>query len=219
MKILITAGPTREALDPVRYLSNRSSGVLGYVLALEAKNRGHRVTLISGPTSLPPPKGISFLPIESAAELKRVCDQEFKKSDTLIMSAAVCDFVPIRIESQKMKRQGMLMLKLKPTPDILKGLAEKKGDRCVIGFCLESSDWLKKAGDKMFRKHLDGIVANSISLEKSPFGDQKITAALLDSHGKTLIFKETTKKVLAHRILVWVEGLTARKRSLLPKGK
>ncbi len=213
MKILITAGPTREALDPVRYLSNRSSGVLGYALAQEAKKRGHYVTLISGPVALPAPKGISFISIESAQDLQRACEREFKKCDILIMSAAVCDFTAARVESQKIKRQGSLKLNLKKTPDILAGLAKKKGRRFVIGFCLESSDWLKKAKDKLSRKALDGIVANSISPQKSPFGDQKVMAALLDSYGKTMIFKQIAKPLLARRILIWVEGLRAIQRS------
>ncbi len=207
MKILITAGPTRELLDPVRFLSNFSSGEMGYALAREAKKSGHRVTLISGPVSLPPPSGIRLISIESALELRRACLREFPRHDTLIMSAAVCDFTPLKKESQKILRSGVLHLSLKKTPDIVAEIAQKKKSKVVIGFCLETSDWIRKAKQKLLRKKLDGIVANYCNERYRPFGNQKVHVALIDKSGVSQEFRDQGKQQLARRIIVWMEGL------------
>src|SRR3990167_1087040 len=117
--MLITAGPTREMLDPVRFLSNRSTGEMGYAIAEAAKSHRYKVTLISGPTGLVPPKGVKFVQITSARELQKACKHYFPKNDILVMTAAVCDYAPSRVASQKIKRKKSCKLVLKQTPDIV----------------------------------------------------------------------------------------------------
>lgn len=204
--ILITAGPTREMLDPVRFLSNLSTGEMGYTLARFAHQKKYPVTLISGPTALRPPKGVRFILITSAEELQKECRREFPKHDVLVMTAAVCDFTARKRQSQKIQRTKTHRLELKQTPDIVAGLARAKGNRKVIGFCLETSGWLKKAEEKLRRKNLDGIVANFYSQNHVPFGDRKITTAFLDAKGKKM-FRRISKVRLSKELLNWVEGL------------
>ena len=188
-RILVTAGPTRESLDPVRYLSNHSTGEMGYAVAREARRRGCQVTLISGPVALKAPAGVEMVYISSALELERACKKHFLLNDALVMSAAVCDFRPISVSRQKMKRQGQLCLTLKKSPDILATLAARKKQQIIIGFCLETEHWLRRARLKLIEKKLDGIVANRLSSRYSPFGDIKADVAFLDRSSKELIFE------------------------------
>lgn len=210
-KILITAGPTREMLDPVRFLSNLSTGEMGYALARAAVRRKYRVTLVSGPTALKKTGGVRFIPILSAAELKKVLTRLFPQHDMLIMSAAVCDFTAAAYQPQKMKRAGTKTLRLKKTPDIVGSLAAKKGKRLVIGFCLETSDWLRRAREKMRLKSLDGIVANRYCPGKHiPFGNRKVTVALIDRFAGTKLLSSKAKPDIARQILRWAESLQHR---------
>ncbi len=208
-KILITAGPTREMLDPVRFLSNLSTGEMGYALARAAVRGKYRVTLVSGPTALKPPAGVRYVPILSAAELKKVLGRLFPQHDMLIMSAAVCDFTVAAYRSRKMKRTADKILRLKKTPDIVGALASKKGKKLVIGFCLETTpDWLERAARKMRLKHLDGIVANRYCPGKHiPFGNRKVTVALIDHGNKAHLLKSKAKPVIARQIMGWAEKL------------
>ncbi|MEE8403899.1 MAG: bifunctional phosphopantothenoylcysteine decarboxylase/phosphopantothenate--cysteine ligase CoaBC [candidate division Zixibacteria bacterium] len=164
-KVLITAGPTREKIDAVRFISNYSSGKMGYALAQAAIELGAETTLISGPSSLAPPPGTKFVSIESTEQLYQAVTKEFANNDCLIMAAAPSDFKPENESSQKIKRNGgSLKLSLQPTVDILKSLTNgKKKSQLVIGFALETSDAIANATKKLNEKNLDAIVVNKVS--------------------------------------------------------
>ena len=215
LNILITAGPTREMLDPVRFLSNVSTGHMGYALARAAKARRHRVTLVSGPTALKPPGGLRFIPVVSAREMQKACGRVFPKQDALIMTAAVCDFTAPRTSAQKIRRTRTRKLTLRQTPDIVAGLAASKGRRVVLGFCLETQDWLLNARRKIREKNLDGIVANYYSKTHVPFGDRKITTAFVEKGGRARILRNRSKAAIARKLLAWLEKLRAQK--MIPK--
>jgi phosphopantothenoylcysteine decarboxylase / phosphopantothenate---cysteine ligase len=165
IRFLITAGPTHEAIDPVRYLSNPSSGKMGYALAEQVKARGGEVVLISGPTYLKPPEGVHFKPCKRADEMNDLVQEHLENCDVLVMSAAVGDFVTETLEKEKIKKQGDagLALKLVPTKDILLDVAKRNLDKLVVGFAAESQNLLESALEKLKKKNLDLIVANDIS--------------------------------------------------------
>lgn len=206
-RILITAGPTREMLDPVRFISNVSTGEMGYALAAEAAKQGCAVTLISGPTALKPPSRTRFVPIVSAAELKKNCEKEFPAHDLLVMVAAVCDFTADKKYRHKIHRTRTRQLNLKRTPDIVAGLARNKGKRIVIGFCLETEKWLETAKSKIKRKQLDGIVANYYTPKHIPFGNRRINTAFIDKEGNVQHLKNRSKRQIAAALLKWIEGI------------
>lgn len=206
-RVLVTAGPTREMLDPVRYLTNRSTGEMGYALARAARQAGCEVTLISGPVGLKPPRGVRFVPIISARDLQKACARFFERCDVLFMTAAVCDFTPGRRQRMKIRRRERLALSLEKTPDILAGLAAKKKQQTVIGFCLETEDWLNRARQKLKRKHLDGIVANRLAPSHNPFGPRKIKAALLENGGSAKRVGPQSKAQLSRALLRWAQSL------------
>ncbi len=203
----MTAGPTQEMLDPVRYLTNRSTGEMGYAIAQAARRAGYAVTLISGPVALKPPHGVRLIPITSAADLKSACSRNFKHCDALFMTAAVCDFTPQSRRPQKIRRQDRLKLTLQKTPDILAGLALRKGRRTVIGFCLETKNWLTGARKKLKRKRLDGIVANILTPAHDPFGARSIRTALLGQQGPGRVLGLKSKAVIAGTLIRWAESL------------
>ena len=207
LNVLITAGPTREMLDPVRFLSNVSTGHMGYTLARTAKARGHHVTLVSGPTALKPPKGIRFIAIVSARDMQKACQRFFFKQDALIMTAAVCDFTAPFTSRQKIRRTKTKKFVLRQTPDIVAGLAKDKGRRVIIGFCLETENWLSNAKRKIRRKSLDGIVANYYNKTQVPFGDRRITTAFVDWKGRVRILRNQSKAAISRRLLDWLKGL------------
>jgi len=206
-KILITAGPTREMLDPVRFLSNLSTGEMGYALARVAAAKGYQVSLVSGPTDLQPPQGVKFYPILSALQMKKVCKELFPKHDGLIMTAAVCDFMPVVAGRHKIPSAKGLMLKLRRTPDILASLAKRKGRRIVIGFCLETQDLIRRAKEKLVRKRLDGIVANFYGVGRIPFGKRRVKVHLIDAAGTVRKIAGQSKPQLAKILLGWMESL------------
>ena len=206
-RVLVTAGPTQEMLDPVRYLTNRSTGAMGYAIARAARRAGYAVTLISGPVALKRPAGVLWVPITSAADLKKACQRHFKHCDVLFMTAAVCDFTPLKRRAQKIHRQGRLTLTLRKTPDILAALAAKKRRRIVIGFCLETEDWLAGARRKLNAKHLDGIVANTLTSIHNPFGLRKIRTAFLGRQTNGHVLGPKSKAALAKTLLRWAESL------------
>lgn len=212
-RVLITAGPTREMLDPVRFISNLSTGELGYALARFAVQKGYEVTLVSGPTALQPPAKVRFIPVVSSEEMRRACVKHFSKSDALIMTAAVADFTPAHREKQKIKRRETQTVLLKRTRDILAGLGPRKGNRIVIGFCLETERWLEYAKDKLRSKKLNGIVANLYQPGKVyPFGKNPMTSVFLDENLRAVCHSNLTKPAMAKRILAWMEVLALRGR-------
>ncbi len=207
-KILITAGPTREMLDPVRFLTNLSTGEMGYALARVAASKGYQVSLVSGPTDLQPPKGVRFYPVVSAAQMKKICTELFPKHDGLIMTAAVCDFMPDRSERHKIVSSKGMTLRLRRTPDILASLARRKGSRIVIGFCLETRDLIRRATDKLIRKRADGIVANFYDPKRQvPFGKRRVTVHLIGPDGAVRSLVNRSKAQVAGAVLGWMQGL------------
>ena len=218
-KLLITAGPTREPIDPVRFISNYSTGTLGYTLAKMARARGHQVILISGPTELPCPPGVKKVPVETAAEMHQAVSKTFPKMDALIMGAAVGDFRPLRVANQKIKRCGVAgslrlwQLDLVENPDIVADAAShRKPTQAVIGFALETQNLMPNARAKLRTKDLDAIVATRYFPDKrwrGPFGDEPVEGAILKRRGAAKGFQSLKKQVLAARILDCVEDVLA----------
>lgn len=162
MRILITAGPTREHLDAVRFISNASSGRMGYALAAEAMRRGHHVALVSGPVELPAPPRTELVQVVSGQEMLEACLRRFQDCDAAIMCAAVCDYRPVaRAEGKTPKRTRVHRITLEPTMDICATLGARKGRRILIGFALESDEGRARAEAKLRKKHCDAIVLNS----------------------------------------------------------
>ena len=203
--ILITAGPTREMLDPVRFLSNLSTGEMGYELARAARQRKFRVTLISGPATLRPPANVHFISVVSAKEMKKAVQKCFPKSDALIMTAAVCDYTPVRRSAHKIKRISQKSILLKRTDDILKSVAARKGNRMIIGFCLETEQLEQNAIRKLREKNLDLIVANYYGSTQNPFGRNQVSVLLIDKKLRRKRLTQMSKKSLARRLIFLVE--------------
>ena len=200
-KLLITAGPNHEPLDPVRYISNRSSGKMGYALARQGMRRGAEVTLVSGPTSLAPPAGARFIPVKTSAEMREAVLKEFPNATTVVMAAAVADYHPEKFASRKIKREnGSIQIKLKPNPDILKELGRKKNGRVLIGFAAETEALVANATKKLREKKLDLIVANNVTEEGSGFDVDTDVATLLDRNGAVHSLPLMSKDELADRI-------------------
>ena len=171
LRILISAGPTYESIDPVRFIGNHSSGKMGFALAREAEKRGANVELITGPVSLETPRNVQRTDVSSADEMKKEIKNRFTNTDVLIMSAAVSDFQPVKMAHNKIKKDELEMsISLKKTPDILKDLAKIKKKQIVIGFALETESEKKNAYEKMKKKNLDAIVLNSLNDKGSGFG-------------------------------------------------
>ncbi len=208
-KILITAGPTWEQIDPVRHVSNKSTGKMGYALAKIARRRGAEVTLVSGPSSLPIPLGINFHKIESAEEMKKEVLRIFPSSHIVIMTAAVADFRPVKIVQEKIKKGGSrsLHLELENTPDILKELRKVKKDQLLVGFALETEDLVANAEKKLKEKGLDFIVANDPSFG---FGKDTNKVMLIDRNGRVDTLPSLHKDDVADRILDWVSELSGK---------
>ncbi len=221
-RLLITAGPTREPIDPVRFISNYSTGTLGYALARLAKARGHRVTLVSGPTELTPPRGVRQVDVVTAGELRQAVARLFPKMDALIMGAAVADFRPIRTASKKIKRSGAVgsmrlwQLELIENPDIVAEAArQRKATQAIIGFALETENMLSNAKAKLKSKDLDAIVATQLSQTpggNSPFGTAPVDGTILDRQGRAKAFRSMKKDLLAGRILDTVEQILAHRQ-------
>jgi|TARA_B100000315_G_scaffold114064_1_gene104512 phosphopantothenoylcysteine decarboxylase/phosphopantothenate--cysteine ligase len=203
--IAITAGGTREPIDPVRYIGNRSSGKMGYALAQAAKDRGAQVSLITATTSLAEPTGVEVIPVETAFQMKKAVLKAVKGVDALIMAAAVADYQPESFAEAKIKKESSsLTLELTRTPDIL---AEVKGDFIRVGFAAESEDTLANAQKKLKEKKLDLIVANDITDADSGFGVDTNKVIIIDGKGKVEALPLMTKKEVADRVLDKVVGL------------
>lgn len=200
-RLLITAGPNHEPLDPVRFISNRSSGKMGYALVRQGIRRGAEVTLVSGPTSLVPPAGARFIPVQTSAEMRKAVLKEFPNATTVVMAAAVADYHPEKFASRKIKREnGSIQIKLMPNPDILKELGRKKNGRLLIGFAAETEALVANATRKLREKNLDLIVANNVTEEGSGFDVDTDVATLLDRKGAIHSLPLMSKDELADRI-------------------
>ncbi len=182
MRFLVTAGPTHEPIDPVRYLSNPSSGKMGYAIAAQAKARGGDVVLISGPTSLTPPSGVSFKFCKTADEMNGLVQEHLQDCDVLIMSAAVGDFAAAELKKEKIKKQGAdgVVLKLIPTKDILLEVAQRNAGKLVVGFAAETQNTVASAVEKLQKKHLDFIVANDVSAPGIGFQSDANEVTIID---------------------------------------
>jgi phosphopantothenoylcysteine decarboxylase/phosphopantothenate--cysteine ligase len=200
-RLLITAGPSHEPIDPVRYLTNRSSGKMGYALARAGLSRGAEVTLVSGPTSLPPPARARLVRVRTAAEMRAAVMAEFPRSTAVIMAAAVSDYSPEKLAPRKVKKgTGPIRLDLKPNPDILKELGATKDEQILIGFAAETDDLVANAKKKLHEKNLDFIVANDVTLAGSGFEEDTNVATILDCKGNVQPLPLMTKEELADRI-------------------
>ncbi|MFW6163539.1 MAG: phosphopantothenoylcysteine decarboxylase [Planctomycetota bacterium] len=202
MRILVTAGPTCEDIDPVRYITNRSSGKMGYAVAAEAARRGHQVVLVSGPTALEPPEGVEFVPVRSAADMLEACLARFEACDAAVLVAAVADYRPADYSPRKVKKSdGDLVLRLARTEDIARRLGALKTGQTLVGFALESEAGHASAERKMAEKHLDAIVLN----HPATFGADGVRAEILRRDGRWGPAQRLTKPQLAARILDLLE--------------
>jgi phosphopantothenoylcysteine decarboxylase/phosphopantothenate--cysteine ligase len=200
-RFLITAGPSREPLDPVRYLSNRSSGKMGYALARAAARRGAEVVLVSGPTALESPSGVRMVHVTTAAEMHAAVTSEFGTATAVVMAAAVADYRPVATADQKIKRgKGAIELRLEPTPDIVKELGLNKDGKVLIGFAAETQDLTANAAKKLRDKNLDMIVANNVAEAGSGFDGDTNIATILDRTGASQSLPLMSKDQLADRI-------------------
>jgi phosphopantothenoylcysteine decarboxylase/phosphopantothenate--cysteine ligase len=200
--ILVTASRTEEPIDAVRFLSNRSSGKMGYAIAEEAFRRGAKVTLISGPSNLIPSSGINLVKVRTAQEMYKAAQKSFGKSDALIMASAVSDFTPQKVSSGKIKKEDTeLNLKLKLTPDILKGMGKRKAKKALVGFAIETEDEVKNAKLKLKDKNLDLIVVNNPNLQGAGFEVDTNIVTLIDKKGKIEKLPLMSKKELAEKII------------------
>src|SRR5208283_701641 len=211
--VLITAGPTREKIDPVRYLTNRSSGRMGYAIAEAALRRGARVLLVSGPTSITAPGAAELTLVETAEEMRAAVFKLFPESTVLIKTAAVADFRPRATVAQKIKRKGPMTLELEPTADILAELARHKKSQIVVGFAAETENILENARKKLSSKSLDAIVVNDVSRQGVGF-DSDRNAVTIISHDEVIEVPETSKWEVAQHVLDQVVKL--RRRTAMP---
>ncbi len=210
--VLITAGPTREKIDPVRYLTNRSSGRMGYALAESALRRGARVLLISGPTSLTPPGAAEVTRVESTEEMRDAVLKLLPQASIVIKTAAVSDYRPKAAAGQKIKRKGPMNLELEATPDILKELSLKKSSQLIVGFAAETENVLENARQKLVSKNLDAIVVNDVSREGIGF-DSDRNAVTIITREDVVEVPETTKWEVAQRVLDEIVKLRQPRKS------
>ena len=202
MRFLITAGPTREAIDPVRYLTNRSTGRMGYALAGAARHEGHDVVLISGPTTLDVPEGVDFIQVETAQQMYETVRDMLRGVDVAILCAAVADYRPVTVAEHKIKKsEGRLTLELERTPDILGSMRSEFGYKGVlVGFAAETQDMEAHAREKLLRKGCDMIVANDVSRPGIGFGSRENEVTLITADRAEPLPRET-KEWLAMRIV------------------
>jgi phosphopantothenoylcysteine decarboxylase/phosphopantothenate--cysteine ligase len=210
--ILITAGPTREKIDPARYLTNRSSGRMGYAVAEAALRRGARVLLVSGPTTLTPPGAAELTRVESAEQMRDAALNLLPQSTIVIKTAAVSDYRAKSVSGQKIKRKGPISLELEPTADILKEISARGQSQIVVGFAAETENVLENARQKLAAKHLDAIVVNDVSREGIGFDSERNEVTII-THDEVVEVPETTKWEVAQRLLDQVVGIRQRRKS------
>jgi phosphopantothenoylcysteine decarboxylase/phosphopantothenate--cysteine ligase len=206
--VLVTAGPTREPLDPVRYLSNRSSGKMGYAIAEAAAVRGARVILVSGPTALTPPPGLDVIHVETAQQMHDAVLAKLTIATVVIKAAAVADYRPKQVAGRKIKKdEAVPEVTLESTPDILAEIGKRKGRRILVGFAAETEDLVGNARKKLQRKHLDLVVANDVSQPGAGFDSDTNIVKILDAQGGVEEIPRQAKQSVADRVLDRVIGL------------
>jgi phosphopantothenoylcysteine decarboxylase/phosphopantothenate--cysteine ligase len=213
-KILITAGPTEEPLDPVRFITNLSSGKMGYALATAAQRRGAKVTLISGPTNLPLPQAEKIIKVRTAKEMYKAVMSNYKNANIIIKAAAVADYRPKVSAVEKIKKnQKTLSLELERNPDIIAEIGKNKGKRVLVGFAMETQNLLANARGKLKKKNMDLIVANNLREEGSGFRTDTNIITMIDREGRTESFAKMTKNEAAEKILDRVKKISENKIS------
>jgi len=210
---IVTAGPTREPVDMVRFISNYSSGKMGFSIAEEALERGAEVVLITGPTCIDPPKGVKLYRVETAQQMRDRIKEHFHHVDGLIMAAAVADFRPLQFYKGKIKKEGRdrITLEMVKNPDILEEVGKVKGKRVLVGFCAETENLLQKAKEKLQNKNLDLVVANDLTQEGAGFGTETNKVVLLDSRGEVKSLPLMSKREVARNILDHIKYLLDKK--------
>jgi phosphopantothenoylcysteine decarboxylase / phosphopantothenate---cysteine ligase len=206
MNVLVTAGPTREPLDPVRFISNRSSGKMGYAVARAAASRKHKVVLVSGPVALKPPGRTRVINVVTSDDMLDAVQKNIAWCDALVMTAAVADWRPRQRSLRKLKKSGKtLKLELVQTVDILASLAKHKGRRLFVGFAAETGNPIAEAKRKLAAKKLDMIVANDVSRPDAGFEVDTNKVMFISSDGTILDLPLMSKKAIAGRIITWLE--------------
>jgi phosphopantothenoylcysteine decarboxylase/phosphopantothenate--cysteine ligase len=214
--VLVTAGPTREPLDPVRFITNYSSGKMGYALASRARRRGASVILISGPTVLSVPRGVTYVPVSTAVEMRHAVMKNLKQSTIIIKSAAVADYRPSVCADAKIKKKdGPWTLYLERNPDIIAEIGKKKKERILIGFAMESEDLIKNAKAKMLAKNMDLIVANDVKQKDAGFQSDTNIVKILDRDGGIEELPLMDKMDVADRILDRAKMIITRRRKVV----
>ncbi len=201
--VLVTAGPTREEIDPVRYLTNRSSGKMGYAMAEAALRRGARVILVSGPVTLEPPEGAELVRVTTAEEMHRAVLKHAEAATVVVKAAAVADYRPVAPETKKIKRSGRerMTLELEPTPDILADVARRKGSRILVGFAAETGDVAAHAREKLAAKNVDLMVANDVTAEGAGFDGDTNVVSIFARDGRQVDLPQISKYEVALRVL------------------
>ena len=210
--VLVTAGPTRERVDPVRFISNPSSGKMGFAIARAFRQRGAQVTLISGPVSIAPPAGVRYVPVQSAEEMHRAVTKHFKGSTIIVKSAAVADYRPGTVSAKKIKKgSAALTLDLERTTDILAELGAKKGNRILVGFAAETHNIREHAVEKLRKKNLDLIVANDVTKKDAGFASDMNEVQLISRDGSTETLPPLLKEDIAHILLDRISPLQKKR--------
>ena len=210
IRMIVTAGPTRESIDPVRYISNRSSGKMGYAVAQAARERGADVLLVSGPVGIECPEGVDMIGTTTAEEMCKAVLENFGNCDVVVMAAAVADYRPAEISGTKIKKNDdEMVLRLVKTPDILKKLGTIKGNRILVGFSAETDHLMDNAIKKLESKNLDMIVANDVTMEGAGFGTDTNIIKMIKRDGTVVDLPLMSKLEAAHRILDEVRSLAA----------
>lgn len=202
--VLVTAGPTREPIDPVRFISNRSSGKMGYAIAETAAARGAKVCLVSGPTELAVPKGVELVAVNTVGEMRDAVISRVSEANLFISAGAPADFTPTAVSGQKIKKQDKLTLELDRAPDILDEVGKNKGKTVLVGFAAETSDLEKHAAQKLQAKNLDLIVANDVSSPDGPFGSDSNQVTVISRDGDKAEWPRMSKREVANAILDYV---------------
>jgi phosphopantothenoylcysteine decarboxylase/phosphopantothenate--cysteine ligase len=212
--VVVTAGPTHEPVDAVRFLGNRSSGRMGFAVAAEAARRGARVTLVTGPVALAPPYGADVVRVETAAEMASAVASRFEDCDAVVMAAAVADFRPVGARADKIKKEGgPPPLELEPTEDILTGLGKRKGRQVLVGFAAETTEVLAEGRRKLSEKNLDLLVANRVGSPGTGFGSETNEAALLSREDADVALRLWSKAELAAALCDRLSRLLAERRN------
>jgi phosphopantothenoylcysteine decarboxylase/phosphopantothenate--cysteine ligase len=212
---LITAGPTEEPLDPVRFITNLSSGKMGYALAVAAHRRGANITLISGPANLPLPAAEKIIKVRTAKEMHKAVMTHYRNADIIIKAAAVADYCPKTLAKEKIKKdKKALSLELEINPDIIADIGKNKGNRVLVGFAMETQNLLANARDKLKKKNMDLIVANNLQEEGAGFRTDTNVITIIDRTGECESFGKMTKIEAAGAILDRVKKIMSKKSNI-----